>query len=176
MKYAGNITIVDDQGNTVFERELSADEMVEVLLKKDEVTEADLDAALEGVEGGVETAPAPAKRQYKKREKQTEPKKLHSTRGGEGKTCCGSKGRHFKWCKEAGGSGNPKDALPKPAHDHGRILSEEEWETCRDMHDQGKNTMMIRNELGEDATFQQINWAMLIKTYDGYVAHAKLAK
>lgn len=64
----------------------------------------------------------------------------------------------------------------QPKHDHGRILTEEEYDTVHDMREQMKNTMQIRNELGEDCSFQQINWAILIKTYDGYVAHAKAAE
>lgn len=33
MQYSGNITILDEQGNTVFERELEYDEMVAILLR-----------------------------------------------------------------------------------------------------------------------------------------------
>jgi hypothetical protein len=186
-KYAGSISIVDDQGNTVFERELTADEMVAALLEEKQL-DRDVDAALAGTEGGVETTT----RAYKKREKPAAPKKLHYDRG-EAKPCCGSKGsRHYKWCKEVGGTGSsdvavvPKGkrpyhrkdaALPKPEKaDHGRVLTVEEWETVRDMHREGKNTMQMRNELGGDCSFQQINWAMLIGEYDRYVRHANAAK
>jgi DNA invertase Pin-like site-specific DNA recombinase len=34
MKYGGNITVLDDQGATVFERELSQDEIIDALLAK----------------------------------------------------------------------------------------------------------------------------------------------
>jgi hypothetical protein len=39
MKYAGTMLIVDEDGNSVHERELTADEMIEELLKKETVAE-----------------------------------------------------------------------------------------------------------------------------------------
>lgn len=35
MKYAGNITIFDESGNTVYEHDLTADEMIEILLTQE---------------------------------------------------------------------------------------------------------------------------------------------
>lgn len=63
MKHGGCITIVDDSGNVVYERELTADEMIaEILRKPEEATLEEVDSAVEEVK--KETA-APAKKNAK---------------------------------------------------------------------------------------------------------------
>lgn len=169
-KYQGIVRITD-VGGTVFERTLTGDEMVGFLIEE-KVLERDVDAALASEEGVERPS---GKRAYKKREKPAVPMKLHYERG-EKKPCCGSKGRHFKWCKEIGGTGVVGEKTATQKHDHGRLLTEEEYDTVRELREQGKNTMQMRNELGDDCSFQQINWAILIGTYAGYAAHARNAK
>lgn len=81
MKYAGNISILDDEGNTVFERELTDDEIVEAILASvPDGTEAEPDED--------EPLPAPKKKAEKAKGKSWVEK-----------SCCGSKGaRHMKTC------------------------------------------------------------------------------
>lgn len=99
MKYAGTITIYDDNGEIVFERDLTPDQIIETLLTK---SEAPAEEALRP----EPDAPEPEK---KHSDADLFPTRKNRAKGksgkaaGGGKACCGSKGtRHMKDCASAG--------------------------------------------------------------------------
>jgi hypothetical protein len=99
MKYGGTVTIVDDEGTILHERELDADEMIEELLNTERVFES------EEPEDEPEPAPPPVVPVTRK----PYTFKKHVMGCDE----CGSKGRrHKKGCKFEGGK-STVDVAPK---------------------------------------------------------------
>lgn len=119
MKYAGNVTILDDEGNSVFERELTADEIIDELVKDRQTVSRPIDPPRPAEEEDMR----PGKKKKRKKttcskceetghtaktcgreEKAPKQKKEKKSRKGltfEHKPCCGSNGpRHKKDCPE----------------------------------------------------------------------------
>lgn len=71
-----------------------------------------------------------------------------------------------------------KEDLPEPMpEDHGRVLSHAEYDIVRDLKaNTHKTSMQILTELPDDVKLQQVNWAVLLGTYDRYVEHASRAR
>ena len=92
MKYAGNIMIVDDEGKIVYDRDLSADELIDELLTKH----------LEIVNVPMDTVPPPAAART-----------LESPTPG-GCASCGSHRRHKKDCAHAPPKPGKKEVRAKP--------------------------------------------------------------
>ena len=146
MKYSGSITVIDDQGNTVFERELSADELIEHVL---------LGAKREDTVGRADFVPpvvpvATIKRAYKKRDKgdnESVKKPVASGRKfGEPKPCCGSKSnRCFKTCTTQAKADSPD----RPA---GGKFSEATFNTIKDLFEAGLTSDAIAGEKGFNLT------------------------
>lgn len=161
MTYTGTIRFEDDKGNVAFEHELNAEDIIYVLGK-----------ALKGRAESQDVAQTPAKRTYIKRKQDEVKAPKHSAGKLGAKSCCGSMGkRHFGHCKNANEAPEPPQKT-----DHGRLLTEDEFDTVKQMKGEDKNSMQIRNELGDDCKFQHINWAMLSVSYEAYVRHAESAK
>lgn len=168
-KYTGSITIVDDQGNSVFERELGSDELIDVLLERVDQYEKDpmgdgIVIDTHNIASMIEEAKkfAPPKETKAQAEKRVMGDPAFTRN--KAKECCGSKGaRHFKWCKEMGGTGNP--TLIATAD--GRMpFSESTYNEVRKMYSDGLSTDMIVAEKGFD--IEECRKIRLSSTYDAY--------
>lgn len=197
-KYMGSIQVLDDQGNSVFERELSYDEIIHEFLAK----------------GGMGSVSVSSAKRVDPLEKLfvAKPKDVLNGPGArasnadnrsrsEARPCCGSMGaRHKKNCQREGKPGKgvsddedrilpkagstfgkrislnePKAKLPPPPPvDHGRVLTEFEYDSVRELKDRhGMTSMKILAQLPDDCTLQQVNWAMLCNTFDAYIEHTE---
>lgn len=116
-KYAGSITIVNDDGEAVFERELDQDEIIDMLLES--IPDAE-----------EEVAPPPAPRAAR----QTTVKKDKQERGTP-KPCCGSKqNRHKKSCIEA------------PAGER-ELMNESQFDKVKELNEKGTSIEAIAEHL-----------------------------
>lgn len=175
-KYAGSITVVDDQGNVAFERELGTDEIIDALVERISFFQKPPEAGGAIVVGPHNIAAVikktqealgggATKRHYKKREGKVAVKPTVKSGRFTKKECCGSTGtRHFKWCTESGGTGDP--GLVAVAG--GRIpFSEKTYNAVRSMiFKEGLTADAVSREKGFD-----IGEVMKIKsssTYDAY--------
>lgn len=162
MKYAGTVTIVDDEGNIMHERELDTDEMIEELLNTERTFETQEEAEPE-----PEPPPAapPARRAYnfKKHE------------GKIGCDECGSKGhRHKNGCPRIGTAKKdiPEDDEPKEevykGQEKAEMLSKEEFDMVMDSKENDLKFSSLRcaDELSVD--MREVNRAILTRTWDGY--------
>ena len=172
-KYTGSTTIIDDQGNVVFERELLPDEIIEEVLRgMPPLNVGNIGSVMRQTKKNIEDAnQPPAKRHYKKREsKETTAQAEKRVMGDpaftnrKGKECCGSTGtRHFKWCTESGGTGDPGLVAVKG----GRIpFSESTYIAVRKMYADGMSTDVIVAEKGFDV--DECRKIRLSSTYDAY--------
>lgn len=164
-KYAGNILIVDDKGDVVFERELTADEMIDALLTKPETVAVDYAPGADdivvtpkNINRVLKKARAYAKRGTK------EILESIQKRPAREKECCGSKGaRHFKWCKVMGGTGVV--GLVKKAD--GRIpFSESTYNTVKSLFSQGFTVDAVVAEKGLDA--REVQMIRAASNYNAY--------
>lgn len=175
-KYSGRLTILDSEGSMVHERELTADEMIDCLLHKNDgkfvvVPPVVIDSLAETASGFNLDGPV---------RKNGRVKPTVTRNGRKAKECCGSLGaRHMKYCtgelvqKGAPAKSDRYVSIPTSKLDSGRLLDEEEFSTVKEMTERFKNTMQIRSELGDDCTFQQINWAVMHASYDAYKQYAE---
>lgn len=185
MKYAGSITILDDEGNQVFEQELTEDQIIETLLSA--IPDAD----------EVRAEPEPEI-------KRTPPALSQPTTKSEPKPCCGSKQkRHLKSCAGEGviGTDDFEDGEEKPdvrsccgASSHGRHkagcdqagqgkpnpnrrtvdqrqrFSEPTYKIIKDMLDEGRGVDEISSEKGLD--LDEVRRTNLADDFEDYVAIA----
>lgn len=157
MKYGGNITILDDEGNTVFERELSDDEIVEAILA----------GVSDEIEVVIDPVPEPPTKQP--------PAMPKLAKKGEPKPCCGSKqNRHKKDCPlDAFDDGETNSSKPKMVAEDfdgsGDPMTEEEFDEVKDMKDLGKPSMVIASKLA--VRLIEVNRAFSAPDYDWYVEH-----
>lgn len=171
MRYAGSISIIDDQGVAVFERELTSDEMIAELIRETRrgdapdgivVPEVVVEEACKTI--GMVLGGKKLGRPRKGVEVLAKHEDHKARKQGEAKECCGSKGaRHFKWCKEMGGTGDP--TLVAVAG--GRIpFSEKTYNAVRAMYADGMGTDMIVAEKGFDV--EECRKIKMSSTYDAY--------
>lgn len=173
-KYAGSITVVDDQGNVAFERELGTDEIIDALVERISFFQKPPEAGGAIVVGphnisavikqAKESLGGTTKRHYKKREDKVAVKPVAKSGRFTKKECCGSTGsRHFKWCTEMGGTGDPGLVAVKG----GRIpFSEGTYNAVRKMYADGIGTDGIVSEKGFDA--EECRKIRMSSTYDAY--------
>ncbi len=96
-KYAASITILDQDGNTVYDRELTQDEIVSELLTKRVVPDFKEGAVIESEE---EVEEAPKKRRGRPKKETDKAPKNKRVQKGEKRTCsiCHEKGHIAKTC------------------------------------------------------------------------------
>lgn len=174
MKYGGTITILDDHGEVRFERELDADEMIGELLnelarEKLEVGGPQLIVTSENIGKVVADVKDALGVAYNTREPAA-PELLVATQGwskGTPKPCCGSKGsRHMKTCgKEEELAG---DEIPPEAPSR---LTEREFKSIKEMRQESAQASSLGIARALDLPLQQVNYALLQRTYDDYVRH-----
>lgn len=165
MKYVGSVTVLDDEGNIVFERELSDDEIVESLL----AGIPDSDEQIQ--ESSEPEIPSPS---------------VHrALRGNNGCNECGSKTRHKNGCSKAKSNGSPKARAatkeevkatlrPERVGKSTEVLTKDQWEQVREMRDfDDKSSLFIANEIG--LSLQQVNYALLSPKYEIYLRNANRA-
>ena len=163
MKYAGNITIVDDQGEAVFEHELSADEIIDVLLKRPEEPEHEEDA--EPQKAKVRKCGTCSKKGHTSRKcpgverYSADPMQGQHT---EGKPCCGSLGfKHKKNCPE-------RNVAPMPPRAELEPLDEAQYDELRyAMHD--REFQSAQYSLTHKLPPREVNAAIKSKDYEGYL-------
>lgn len=160
MKYSGVINILDDDGNIVFEKELSEDEIVESLLAG--IPESD-----EEVEPADEVAPPPKSKSLTF---------SHTITKAAGCSECASTTRHKNSCSKAKDSAGREPATknevtPASKRDPADVLTRDQWEQVREMRDiDDKSSLFIANEIG--LSLQQVNYALLSPKYDIYLRNA----
>jgi Zinc knuckle len=193
MSYNGNITVYDDDSNVVFERELSSDEIIKVILEQsqpvaDEPEEEENELTLPAKRKGGRLCSNCQKPGHTARtctERQPVGKKAANGAGCEE---CGSKGkRHKNGCPRAGAAKVAREvpATPKQPHTrekprnvgNGRLLTEDEFQIVKELRKGPfpKTSMQILAELPDDIGIQHINWAILCADYDKYVWQAEHA-
>lgn len=163
MKYAGNITILDEDGNAVFEQDLNQDQIVEALL-----------AAIPGEEErhtkekvSPETASkeracgACGKSGHTRRtcgDEVIEPAPRHTFAG---KECCGSKGkRHMKGCTATEASIETRKQLVR--------VSERQWKEIKVFQNtEGWSSLKIANEM--NIPLELVNLVVISQSYDSFV-------
>jgi hypothetical protein len=166
MKYSGSITIVDEDGNAIFERELTDDEILEAVL-----------AAIPDTENEAEpepVVPPPAK------SKAGRPAGGKNKPAKEPKACCGSIGaRHMKGCTGAptpfGGSVGAQAKASDAAWDgYDAPISSDQFDDIK--------ILQIEREMGEDeiageveVDAAEIMLAMCAKTFDEYYRMSRKA-
>lgn len=173
--YAGNITIFDDEGEVVFERELTHDEMIQVLLNATKV---------EPEVFSYRAVPAP-KKKYAKRVKVAE---YAPTKSGEPKPCCGSLGRrHYKTCSRSAPSNNSAPSLTsvgksldeadKAWREFEPALTPLQFSEIKDLAiEQAMNSVEIIGELNLPADqLRDVNFVIQSKTYQTYLSLARKA-
>lgn len=163
MKYTYSLTIIDENGEIKGERELSAEQAIDILLAPESVEVAEVEPEPE-TETVPERAPAPKKKD--KKPKVEAPAKS----GGRFplKACCGSVGpRHKHGCASAA---KPKEGkrdsleLSGPA-----ALTEEQYGDLRGaMHDFGFSSREYASEM--DLPLSQVNAAIKSTDYENYLA------
>ena len=190
MSYRGSIFIFDEDGNTVFEQELSQDQIIETLIASHRDDEPDEEeekfAAIDranaaGVPYGdrrykANKQPAQSPEStYTKKYRCSFCKKLgHSVRTCPNKTetvptnaaAPAAKNKSFVIRKD-------KPVEKPPKFDNGRLLTEDEFETVKDLRSDDKTSTQILAGLPDDINIQHVNWAILCQSYERYVAHAK---
>lgn len=192
MSYNGNITIFNEDGDVVFDKELSTDEIIEALI-----------ASHDEVEGAEE------KKEGEDKEEQRAKVRLCSfckKPGHIARNCPNADGtptvaRKVTDMKEfgekkrkastphtpgaaarlsqyvAGKYEREEPAEKPPQADNGRVLTADEFDLVKDLRSDipMKTSLQILSELPDDVKLQQVNWAILIEEYEGYVAHANAA-
>jgi hypothetical protein len=165
-KYKGSITVVDDEGNAIFEKELSTDEIVEALLSA--IPDAEDDATEEEPGEPVRTERKCGGCGKSGHSRRTCSKSDAERPAPKGKPCCGSLGaRHKKDCQETG----QPDELPPPApEDKGRMLTTDEFDRVKEMrNDQEMTSQQIASEL--ELPLPQVNYALVTTNFDAYRKH-----
>lgn len=141
VKYAGNITILDDQGNVMFDRDLSADDMIEELLADRDNDSREIIPTKEG-SAFVDTVLRSGMLDGVKKIKHD---------------CCGSKQqRHKKGCLFGGNTKKTKERI---------IFSERTFNTVKDML-VDDSIDSISRELGLD--IEEIKKVEFSRTFDQY--------
>jgi hypothetical protein len=156
MKYLGSITIVNDEGNPIFERELTQDEIIETLVAECERR------GVSNIPDGI-LVPKELVKIARKTVGSVLAKKEKTGRFTK-KECCGSTGtRHFKWCEEAGGTG----AVGLKTNKSGRIpFSESTYNTVKSLLNAGTPAFSIVSDKGFDA--EEVKKIEESKSYDRY--------
>lgn len=157
MKYAGTITILDENGNAVYERGLTGDEMIEALLTTDAaVTNEDLERAIKNIEE-VDEAPQRKKGQW---------------------SCCGRKGyKHAEGCKYAGIRVSPSGGFADKKGTKGRVNKFEPkpccgsmgWRHKKDCPVAGKRPAAVSTGFGMDEVLrdtESIDYAITKQDFD----------
>lgn len=131
-KYAGSISIYDDNGQEVWGRDLTQDEIIDAILTPQEATEE------------VEETPAPKK---KKKAKAAE---VPGKKKGQ-KVCkiCGTPGHIAKTCSKGNSRGLPNAATRKEEEENS-ALAPEVRERIKDMRDRDLTSTEIAKELAAE--------------------------
>lgn len=156
MTYRGTISITDDDGNVAFERDLTADEMLEALMQ-DRALDKAVDAAIE-----EEIRPR-KKRAYRKRGTIVEGKPARHQ-------CCGSNGpRHMKDCPMAGRPrGKSKNA--RMVASRKTAFSNATWSSVKNALDGGDTVdMVVRGRGLDEAEVRRVN---ISDSYEEYLTIA----
>jgi len=158
MKYGGTINIIDDEGNIVFERELSADEMIEELLRAKSTvyeTSADLKIGPIMAPGSIhafdDSKPARA------------PRKCGT---------CGKSGHTYKKCPDRGQDVVKQPKAPKPVEPampkkDTEALTEKEYGDVQDAKKDDLASLDAAHEL--DLPLVEVNKAYGSPTYEHYL-------
>lgn len=163
-KYSGSITIVNDSGESVFERELLPDEIIEEVLRgMPPLNVGNIGSVMKQTKKNIKGA---------------------NRKVGDPKECCGSKGaRHFKWCKEIGGNGinldGPvrknglvgvgitDDLKPVMGKDNKMRFSRVTYFIVKKMYANGASTDSIVADKGFDA--EELRKIRISQDYEAYV-------
>lgn len=135
-KYTGSVTIIDDEGETVFEAELSDDEMIEFLLQADD----------------EEEPPTPPKRSYTKRADTPMVKKAEGSRYKKPRTVtckkCGETGHLQKTCTWAASpkevSSAPEKVGERDIDKPPKMMTAEEFADIKEGYNDGMSIDMYR--------------------------------
>lgn len=174
MKYAGSINVYDDEGNCVYERDLTQDEIIEELLHVREPFESQR-IEIQGAPiqiSSLEIVTPPAEQPHE--EEETVPAPAPVKRPGQ-KTCkkCGEPGHMAKTCKaedtpapveEPKEEPAPPAAVEKPRQEE-KKLTRDQFEMIKDMK-RNKSPMSISGEL--NVSLRQVNSAILSISYEQY--------
>lgn len=154
MKYAGTVNVIDDNGEIVYERELTSDEIIEELI-------SDKKIVIIGVSASATEIPAILpKREYKKKDPVMDPappKQKHQ------KTCsyCDLPGHMAKTC--------PKKRVDDRASTNDEPLTESEFDDVKQAKKDGLTTLDCAHEL--KIPLIEVNRAYPAADYDYYFEH-----
>jgi hypothetical protein len=164
MKYGGTVLIVDDEGNPVFERELTADEMIDELLKDKHIEIVNVPIEEEAVLVTVEPEPTPVPAPVKKGTKVC---KKCGKPGHMQKTCPDNYNRTFDSTK-----GTPVVSEPTPREVlNFSPLSKVNFDVVKEMQEEGKDLHAIASEVEHD--IDDVEVAMKSSSYLGYTFDRK---
>lgn len=159
MKYAGNITILDDQGEAVYDRNLTAEEMIDYLLNaigNPPVTEP-------------EVQPEPSAPVSKFREGMKKAAALPDTSRKQN-SCgnCGLPGHSRRTCPGKSPE-DTKEPAPYKGDTKGEVLTEEQFDQVMDAkeNDLRFSSLQFANELGVD--MREVNRAIITRKWDAYL-------
>lgn len=163
MKYAGSVIIVDDKGEVVLERELSADAIIEVILGEMNlsplrplmVSSASFDGSVAMEPGKVSILP---NKEVKKSRGGGAPKKESKKKGYACKKC-GEHGHNQKTCK-VGKEVDMDDVQVGP-------MTERQFNSVRTSREHMMKSVEIASEMA--LTLQEVNHAFASATYNGYL-------
>ena len=158
-RYTGSLTIIGENDTVVFERDLTTDEIIEILLRKPAIIrEADI-------------SPEPlrtVRTHIKKKEKKTSSEPKEKKLGNARHECCGSNGpRHKKECpmnrRQAGTSKNARMVANRKT-----AFSTQTFNTIKGMLDVGELTVgeIARNKGIDEDEVRRIN---LSDDYEEYL-------
>ena len=160
MKYSATVLIVDSQGNTVHERELSADEIIDELLltPPQKPAEEEYIGELAGAPVFVTKKPKPGKKKLSVAEFQAGLKKAGKKTGG--KTCgkCKQPGHNAATC----GKQKEESSVPE-------ILTESEYDQVKEGQADGVSSKDLADDLG--LPHEQVNFAFAAPEYSLFVHH-----
>lgn len=174
-KYGGSVTILDDEGNVVFERELDADEIIgELLSALPDATEPEPDE--DSPEGQKEEEPSDGYSFVK----HTSPRK--ERRASKGCPSCGSPSRHKKNCalkKPSQPVENEDDEAderrPYKGAANGPELTRDQWEGVKDCAENDLHFSAVGYASQYDLDLKEVNRAILTKSYEAYLASYRLS-
>lgn len=149
MKYSGTVTILDEEGNTVHERELTSDQLIDELLFGKTAPE---------VKEDEEEAPATQQSAGKKKRKE--------------RTCsnCHKPGHIARHCPKANGLKDDDEDEEELKKD-GDVLSTAQFSDVKGMQAKERNALEVSNEM--DVPLREVNAAFASPHYMGYVKNRR---
>lgn len=173
-KYAASVTVLDDEGNIVFERELGTDEIIVELLAA--IPEASEPEPGEDAGKTTEGADGPAYAFTKHEPVATE------RRASKGCPSCGSPSRHKKDCALKKPSrpverDDEEADEPRPYQGaaKGQELNRDQWEGVKDCAENDVHFSAVSHASDYDLDLKEVNRAILTKSYEAYLASYRLS-